>query len=91
MFAQLLMSPWIAAMLLAVLGIEALILLLVWKRAGVGLPPIQIVSFLGAGAAFAFALGFALHGNAPIGMAVSLFCAFLCHLTDLLLRWQKQS
>jgi hypothetical protein len=84
----LLETPLIAILLLSVLSVEALVLLVLWNKKFVGLPPLQIMTFLGAGAAFALALGCALGNAHPYWLAGCLVVAFILHLTDLLTRWQ---
>ena len=88
MFETLLTTPWIAFFLIAVLVIEATVLLAIWKRSGIGLPPRQVLSFLGAGAGFAIALGFALPQTNATGVAIGLTLAFVFHLADLIFRWR---
>lgn len=89
MFDQLLSSPAIALLLLGFLSVEAVILWLVWKFKFVGLPPMQIVAFLGAGACFAIALGFVLAGVASHWLGVALMGAFVFHALDIYLRWSS--
>ncbi len=89
MLQQLLTTPLVAWFLIGFLAVEAVLLLLLWRLRGAGLPPAHIVSFLGAGAAFAGALGCALAEMPPIWLAVSLLVAFIFHLADLFLRWQN--
>lgn len=81
-------SPIISILLLAVLGLEALILFYLWSSKIKGIPPGQIISFLGAGAAFSAALGFALSNLDPIWISLSLIAAFIFHIIDLWQRWQ---
>ena len=82
------LSPSISLLLLSVLAVEAILLMVVWKRSGRGLPPLQIVSFLGAGAAFAVVLGLVLLDESASLIALALLTAFFFHLLDLWLRWQ---
>lgn len=89
MLQTLLTTPLVAWFLIAVLVLEAAILLAIWRWHKIGLPPVHVVSFLGAGFAFALALGCALSDVAPIWLALSLLAAFGFHLADLFLRWQN--
>jgi hypothetical protein len=86
-----LVSPLLSLFLLAVLAIEAITLAVLWRKWGIGLPLLQILSFLGSGAAFAGALGFALAGENPVAIGICLSLAFVCHLADLILRWERRS
>ena len=88
---QLLTSFSIVYVLLAVLLIEAGILLLFWKLNATGIPPFQILTFLGAGAAFTLALGSVLLDAAPIWLAVCLSLAFVFQILDLKQRWQRNT
>jgi hypothetical protein len=87
MLDQLLSSPAIALLLLGFLFIEAVILWLVWKFKAVGLPPMQIIAFLGAGACFAIALGLVMAGYSPQWLGLALIAAFCFHALDIYLRW----
>jgi hypothetical protein len=87
MFETLLTTPAIAYILLGFLGLEAILLLLIWKYKTTGLPPLQILSFLGAGACFAVALGFALAGASSSFLGAALVAAFFFHVLDIYLRW----
>lgn len=87
MFETLLTSPTIAIVLLTCLLAEAVILLMLWKRKLIGLPPLQTLSFLGAGACFALALGFALGGADAAWLGMALVGAFIFHALDIYLRW----
>lgn len=87
MFETLLTTPAIAYMLLGFLAVEAFLLLVIWKKKFVGLPPMQIVAFLGAGACFAIALGLALAGVQYHWLGAALIAAFMFHALDIYLRW----
>ncbi|MEL6784120.1 MAG: hypothetical protein AAFO61_06805 [Pseudomonadota bacterium] len=78
----------IALLILAVLALEAVVLILVWHRKQRGLQPRQTLCFLGAGAGFALALYGALTGAGAVWMGISLTAAFLFHLADLMHRWR---
>ncbi len=87
MFETLLTSPTIAYLLLVFLAVEAILLLVLWKKKLIGLPPMQTISFLGAGASFAAALGFALADASPHLLGSALIAAFIFHALDIYLRW----
>lgn len=87
MFETLLTSPLIAILLLSFLAVEAVILLVLWRKKLVGLPPLQTLSFLGAGGCFALALGFALGGAGALWLGAALIGAFMFHALDIYLRW----
>lgn len=87
MFDQLLSSPLIALLLLGFLSVEAIVLWLIWKFKLVGLPPMQIIAFLGAGASFAIALGLVMAGYSPQWLGLALIAAFCFHALDIYLRW----
>lgn len=87
MFDQLLSSPLIALLLLGFLSVEAIVLWLIWKFKLVGLPPMQIIAFLGAGACFAIALGLVMAGYSPQWLGLALIAAFCFHALDIYLRW----
>lgn len=87
MFEELLSSPAIAFLLLVFLLIEAILLWLIWKIKLIGLPPMQIIAFLGAGACFAIALGLVLAGQPSHWLGLALIAAFLFHAFDIYLRW----
>lgn len=87
MLDELLTTPAIAWLLLAFLCVEAILLFAIWKKKMIGLPPMQIIAFLGAGACFAIALGLALAGAAPHWLGIALGAAFVFHALDIYLRW----
>lgn len=88
---QILSTPVIAYLLLTVLAVEAVALFVVWKDRKIGIPPFQIVTFLGAGAAFSLALGGVLAGAGEIWLALCLCVAFIFHIMDMKLRWQSET
>jgi len=87
MFDTLLTTPAIAWLLLGCLLVEAILLLAIWKKKLVGLPPMQTIAFLGAGASFAIALGVALSGAPSHWLGLALLSAFVFHAVDIYLRW----
>lgn len=89
MLQNLLASPAIAYLLLAVLLLEAIGLLMLWRFARTGLPPAQTLAFLGAGAAFSAALLVVMSGGSRFALAAALSAAFVFHVLDLWLRWRR--
>jgi hypothetical protein len=86
------MSAWFAngriidLILLLVLG-EVMVLILIRKRTGMGLKPLDLILSLLAGVALLFALRAALRGLAWPVVALFLFLSLLAHLMDLSRRW----
>lgn len=87
MFEELLTTPTIAYLLLGFLAVEAVLLLVLWKKKLIGLPPMQTIAFLGAGASFAAALGFVMADASPHLLGSALIAAFIFHALDIYLRW----
>ncbi len=85
---KMLNTPTIAYIVLIVLFLESIILLSLWRRKSIGLPPKQVISFLGSGAAFALALAVVLSGASSELLALCLALAFLFHCFDIGQRWQ---
>jgi len=87
MLNTLLTTPAIAWLLLGCLLAEAVLLLAIWKKKLIGLPPMQTIAFLGAGASFAIALGVSLSDASSHWLGLALLSAFVFHLVDIYLRW----
>ena len=85
----LLQSPWVAWFLIGFLIVEGVILLAIWRRSQRGLPPLQTISFLGAGLGFAVALLSVLSQWPGFVLAAALLFAFALHVLDIYLRWQR--
>jgi hypothetical protein len=66
---------------------EVTILILIRKKTGRGLRPVDLILSLLAGVALLFALRAALLGLAWPIVALFLFVSLLAHLTDLSRRW----
>lgn len=88
-FEQLLSSPSFAYVVLASLFLEGAGLLTLWAMRKIGLPPAQIIAFLGAGIGFAVALLIVASNGPPILLGVSLVFAFTFHIVDICLRWRR--
>lgn len=80
----------VAEMLLAVLALEAAVLLGVWRWRGQGVPPAPLLAFLAAGACLALALRAALTGQAWPWVALWLTLAGPAHLAWLALAWRRR-
>ena len=76
-------------LVVAVLIIEAIFLIVLWRRGLTGLPPSETLSFLGSGAAFAVALLVLLHDGSVAVFGLCLTVAFVFHCWDLWLRWHR--
>ena len=91
MFEAFLASIWVIYVLLAVLILEAALLFRLWKVKSVGLPPLQVISFLGAGIAFSLALAVVVADAHRFLLGICLIFAFIFHILDLKLRWHIRS
>ena len=69
--------------MLALIGVEAVALLLWHRRTGHGPAPMPTLTFLGAGAGFAAALYFHRRGEGAMGLGLALFAALTLHLWHL--------
>ncbi|MEM6833318.1 MAG: hypothetical protein AAF562_06805 [Pseudomonadota bacterium] len=77
------------AIVIGCLAIEAIALLLLWQFRRKGLKPTQTFAFLGAGASFTAAL-LVVAADAPLSwFAISLACAFVFHVWDMVQRWRS--
>lgn len=86
---SLLETSGFAYVLLAFLLVEAIGLFALWQVRRKGLPPAQVVSFLGAGTAFAIALLIVASDGSALLLAIALGAAFAFHLLDIKLRWKQ--
>ena len=80
----------VAELLLALLGLEAAVLLALWQRRGLGVPPAPLLAFLAAGACLALALRAALLGQDWGWVALWLSLALPAHLAWLALVWRRR-
>lgn len=74
--------------ILALMLLEAVLLLVLRRFARRGLPPLEVLTTLGAGAALMFALRAALVGAQWPVLAVWLLVALVAHGGDVALRWR---
>lgn len=75
---------------LAILVVEALLLLMYRSRTGRGLPISSILLITSAGFALILALRFALHGGSTMAIALALLLGGLAHGIDLTRRLTKR-
>ena len=76
-------------LVLAVLVLEAAVLVLYHRRTGSGLPPRDCAGLLSAGLFLALALRCALSGASLVWVVLCLLLALLAHLDDLRRRWRQ--
>lgn len=82
------MSQWLNAdllplVMLALIGVEAVVLVFWYRWRGQGPAPRPTLTFLGAGAGFAAALFFHRRDGGVIGLGLALFAALTLHLWHL--------
>jgi hypothetical protein len=82
-------SGWIVDLIVASLAVEAFALILYRSRTGRGIPSIELLTNLLAGACLLIALRSALVGRAWYWTAGWLMIALVCHIADLSQRWRK--
>jgi hypothetical protein len=87
--SELLTTVHIADVVLGVMAIEAIALLIHWRRKRRGIPPAAVFINLAAGACLVLALRSVLAGSHWSWTAAWLAAAFLAHLVDLAHRWQR--
>lgn len=78
----------IADVILALVAIEAVALLILWRSRGRGIPPAGLLFNLASGACLLLALRSALVQGAWQATAAWLAAALLAHLADLYCRWR---
>ena len=76
-------------LLLGLLAMELLVLLLLWRLRGLGVPPAPLVAFLGSGACLTMALRAALTGQGT-WVAPWLAAALPLHLAWQALAWRRR-
>ncbi len=76
--------------LLAVVALEAVLLLLWQRRSGSGLPPAQLLPTLLAGAGLMLAWRASAAGAPPLWVAAAMAMAGLAHVVDLGRRWRQE-
>lgn len=78
-----------AYIVLAALIVEATGLFLLWRTRQKGLKPLEIISFLGAGASFSLALIVVATGQSIAFLGAALIAALVFHLIDMSQRWHR--
>jgi hypothetical protein len=81
--AVLFTSGHVADVVLAVMLIEAIVLITLFNKNKSGIAPSRVVASLGAGVALVLALRAALTGAGWPWIALALSAAFVAHLADL--------
>jgi len=85
---EFLLSGRAIDLILAVVGIEAAFLVALHRKAGHGLPPVDLLGQLLAGAMLLLALRCALTGADYRWTALFLAASFPAHVFDLVRRWR---
>lgn len=86
--AELFASGRIVDAILALIVVEAMLLTVLHRRFGVGMPPTDLAGYLVSGAALLLALRSALVGSPWTTTASWLAVALVAHLVDLVRRWR---
>jgi hypothetical protein len=87
--AELFASGHLIDFILIVVVVEAAVLLLLWRRAGRGVAPSDLLPNLCAGAFLLLALRAVLAGAGWMTASFCLASAGLAHLTDIYRRWRR--
>jgi len=87
--AELFASGRLVDLILIVVVIEATVLLLLWRRAGRGVAPSDLLPNLCAGAFLMLALRAVLAGAGWMTAASCLAAAGFAHLIDIYRRWRR--
>jgi hypothetical protein len=87
--AELFASGRLVDVILIVVVVESAVLLLLWRRARRGVPPLDLLPNLCAGAFLLLALRAVLAGSGWIPASFCLAAAGLAHLTDIYRRWRR--
>jgi hypothetical protein len=82
-------SGRVVDLILALMAVEAVVLLTYRIATGRGIPPAGLATNLVAGALLLLALRSVLIGSLWIWTAVWLACALLAHIADLAQRWRN--
>jgi len=85
---ELLQSPRLVDLILALVALEALALIVLWRTTGRGPAPGRLLPNLAAGACLLLALRGALAGAGAGWVGVSLAAALAAHVVDLVVRWR---
>jgi hypothetical protein len=88
-FAELFATGRVAHLILTLLALETLVLVLVYKRTGRGIEPVDLIVSNLAGVGLVLALHAALTGAAWMQIAPWLLAAFAAHIVDIVRRWRN--
>lgn len=86
---QALVSPWVIDLILLAVLVEGVVLLVLYRASGRGIPPGKLFPSLIAGFCLFFALRLVLADAALHWVALSLLAALVAHVSELILRWQR--
>ena len=84
---RLIESGNIVLIMLAVVALEALVLLVLWHSHRQGVAPLDLLANLGAGGSLMLALYLALTGADWRWLTAALLLSLACHSIDMLRRW----
>jgi len=87
--AELFATGRVVDLILALMVLEALVLVVLWARTARGVPPLSLIVNLAAGACLLLALRAALTDSGAVVTGGLLALALVVHLADLALRWQR--
>lgn len=87
---ELLASGRLVDLILVLMAVEAIALLVLWRRQARGVPPAQLLANLAAGGSLLLALRAALTGAHWPWLGLWLTAALIGHLADLGLRWRTE-
>jgi len=87
---EFLLSGRAIDLILAVVAIEAVVLVALQRKAGRGLPPVDLLGQLLAGAMLLLALRCALTGADYRWTALFLAASFPAHVLDMVQRWRSR-
>lgn len=87
--ADFVSSGRIADLILLVLLLEGVALYAYWRIKQSGVPPVDILLFMGSGAALVLALRVALTDGWWGWIGLALTASFFVHAADLLRRWRS--
>jgi hypothetical protein len=88
------MEDWLgggraAELVLALMAFEAVALVWFRRRTGRGIPALELLTSLAAGAMLVLALRAVLLGQGLAGATPFLLAALAAHVTDLAVRWKR--
>lgn len=82
-------SGRIADVILALMIVEGVLLLWLWRARRIGLPPGELATTILSGACLLLALRGALTGAGALAVVAPLILALAAHLCDLWMRWRR--